>query len=401
MPMSSRSAAIRASSGNLVVTGAGSKVNLTGDAGGTLGAGFSVGAGGTGTMTVSAGAVLTIDAAATASVSGLTVGGSRTVGQGGVGMLTVTGAGSAINITGNDIRVQVGYENTALSGGGKPSTGTMNITDGAQVVLGANGKVSVGTTAGSAGTLNVTGAGSFLNAGAFLGVGQDSDDGPGGSGHLNVTDGGTVQASIIHIGQTGLVTGTGTIIGDVYNDGVINPGNSPGVLRITGKLETGDHGKIVLEVQDDGAGGFNLDKIVFEGPNAIENAKALQLNAIEFAFIDGTDPLATLGAVPSLLDIDNFFKVEEVVGGPLVDFTDALIADGVSGTAIAALFAGIDYSGTAGGGTQAVSFGAFDPVTGTTGGITVTTVDAPEPATLALLGVSLGGLAWARRRRAA
>ena len=64
--------------------------------------------------------------------------------------------------------------------------------------------------------------------------------GPRGIGALNVSNGGTVsvgEASELRIWDTGSLFGNGgTIIGDVFNAGLIAPGNSFGTLTIDGNL---------------------------------------------------------------------------------------------------------------------------------------------------------------------
>jgi T5SS/PEP-CTERM-associated repeat protein len=216
------------------VLGSGTTVNMVGDAEGALGGGFSVGSLGTGSMTVSGGAVVDIDASAG---GGATVGGSTVLGGGGTGSLTVAGAGSKIGIAGSAALLEVGVD---LTSGSAPSTGTVVIASGGQVVLDPAAAGSVGASPGSTGLLTVTGAGALLEAGAFLGIGINTDDTPGGTGTVTVAAEGTIKATDIHIGTGGTLTGSGgTVTGNVVNQGgTVSPGGSPGQLTVVGNYQS-------------------------------------------------------------------------------------------------------------------------------------------------------------------
>jgi T5SS/PEP-CTERM-associated repeat protein len=227
----------RAGSATLNVLGSGTTVNLVADAVGPGGGGFGVGANATGSMTVSNGAVVNVDRSAGVTSGGVFVGGSQTFGGGGNGSLTVSGAGSKIGMVGSTARLRVGIDPSA---GTAPSTGTVVIASGGEVVLDATAAASVGASPGSTGTLTVTGAGSLLDAGAFLGIGRDFDDTPGGTGTVIVAAEGTVKATDIHIGTGGTLAGSGgTVIGNVTNlGGTVAPGSSPGQLTIAGNYQS-------------------------------------------------------------------------------------------------------------------------------------------------------------------
>jgi T5SS/PEP-CTERM-associated repeat protein len=371
----------------------GATLNLSDDNGaGTVGAGFTVGRSGTGTATISNGAVLAINGTATNSPTGITVGGSST-GSGGNGTLTVTGAGTQINVTASAAAnggLQIGRDNTGTT----PTTGSMTISDGAVVTLAAGSNSSIGTTAGSSGALTITGAGSLLNAGSFLGIGRTQSNANGGTGLLNVTLGGTVQASTIHNGATGTISGSGTLIADTFiNDGTLNPGNSPGTLRLS-VADFQNNGTIVLEIQDLGGGNFITDVLVFD------DGFVPDLNQIEFAFLGGTDPNAA--ATQGILDIDNFLKIE-TAPGVIESITDALAGDPTLLQQFQEELAETSFTGSAGGGTQIVTFTGYDPNAGTVRDIVITPVptDVPEPATMLLFVSGLAGLEWLRRRRRA
>ena len=97
----------------------------------------------------------------------------------------------------------------------------------------------------------------------YIGVGalNGSD---AGVGTLLVQDTSTVTADQIEIGAKGFVGGTGTLIGNVVNRGVFSPGNSPGTLHVQGSFANQTGGRLVLEVESDGQGGFVTDQLVFD-----------------------------------------------------------------------------------------------------------------------------------------
>lgn len=245
-------------SGTLVIRGNGTVINLKSRPDDTFGAGMTAGRMGTGVTTISDGAIINVDGTGGTQRHTTNVGGSGT-GSGGTGTMTLTGAATRYNVTGASTALNIGRDDTETT----PSTGTLTIADGAQMNFPGAGRGSVGYSPGSTGTLHVTGTGSRLNMGAFLGVGRNIDDNPGGTGLLNVASGGVVQAVDISIGTTGTVTGDGTLDASVTNLGTLSPGNSPGVLTVTGDLTLSDSSVLVLEIAGTAPGAF--DRIVIGG----------------------------------------------------------------------------------------------------------------------------------------
>jgi T5SS/PEP-CTERM-associated repeat protein len=256
-------------SGILNITGAGTIVNLKSLPADQFGAGLTVARSGTGTANISAGAVVNVDGSGGAQRHSTNVGGSGTS-SGGNGTLNVTGAATRYNVTGASTSLVIGRDD---SNGSSPSHGNMTISDGAQVSFPSTGTGSVGHSPGSSGVLTVTGAGSRLNMGAFLGVGRDFDDNPGGTGTLNVGAGGVVQATAVHIGTSGTLAGNGSIDGTVTNDGVIMPGASPGTLSISGDLLLSDSSLLVIEIGGTAPGQY--DVITIGGALALDGTLRL------------------------------------------------------------------------------------------------------------------------------
>lgn len=151
-----------------------------------------------------------------------------------VGSVIVDGAGTIWNTS----DLYVGFE----------GSGTLEIVNGG-VVNSSNGYIAA--EPGSTGTATVADSGSQWTISGSLYVGGDSG-GSGGTGTL-ILDGGTVQASTVRIWETGEVRGSGTIIGNVINCGLLSPGIGPavpsfGTITIEGDYEQLMGGRLLIEI---------------------------------------------------------------------------------------------------------------------------------------------------------
>ena len=365
----------------LVGTGTGSTgaVNANGariELGGTVTAGvaagtggsFSVGrGGGVGTANFSNGAVLQISTA-TANAS-INAGGTGPA-PGGVGTINVL-SGSQLAVSGPVATLRVGGASSASAAG----IGTLNIAGAGSglYLAGTGARALIGAAAGTIGTVTV-GAGATLNASSLIGVAHDGTANTGGSGSL-IVNGVAAAASIVN-GTAGLIMGSGTLVGQVINHGLINPGNSPGSLVIDGSFSNADGGQLVLEVGSDGHVGFVTDHLVFTDSSTVD---LTGLN-VEFRFLAGVNPTAFQAS--GNFGVDHFFKVRAPDG------QDSALA----GTA----FGGVLFSASAQ--DFVISNFAFTAGSGASFGATL----VPEPAAWALWmlgGLALGG--WARHRPAA
>ena len=154
------------------------------------------------------------------------------------GIVTVTGQDSLLQSS----EIGVGF-------GGE---GEMLISDGGQALSEAGW---IGGEPGSSGVVTVTGQGSLWLNFADIYVGGSEID-PGGTGLLNITNGGIVEAGAVLIWPSGTLTGDGTVVASVINTGAIKPGNSIGTLTIDGDL-TMESGSI-YEVEVDNSGNSDL-----------------------------------------------------------------------------------------------------------------------------------------------
>jgi T5SS/PEP-CTERM-associated repeat protein len=277
--------------GTVIVTGAGSTLNVVGAD--TLFVGYT----GPGTMTVSEGGVVQDDygvlGAASGSVGQATVTGEGSewnhsadfvVGGWGSGQLAITAGGYVYNedayVGGFDV-VPLGVVPESLgtpdgtgavlvSGAGSEwangsnlfvgysGTGTLDVNDGGLVT---SYDSYIAYAAGSNGTVRVNGTGSLWDVDGILVVGGDWDS-TGGTGLLNVSNGGVVSVGdTLILRDTGTLAGDGTIEGNVAVSGTIAPGNSIGTLTVDGDVMFEPNSVYAVEI----AGGSSSDKLVATG----------------------------------------------------------------------------------------------------------------------------------------
>ncbi len=174
----------------------------------------------TGVMTVSDRAVVTL----TSSNNGVVTLGDDANSN---GTLTVTGAGSLVQSTGGTAEWWIGGS-IADSGG----TGTLNVLDGGQVT--STGRMVLGYIGGSTGIVAVDGSGSQIDAGGdYILVGFN------GVGNMDVTAGGVVDANRMFVADAPGSAGSQLDIdgaGSVVNiGGLLHVGDSTrGNVNVTG-----------------------------------------------------------------------------------------------------------------------------------------------------------------------
>lgn len=143
--------------------------------------------------------------------------------------------------------------------------GRVEVTNGGRISLvspSGHARALLANGAGTSASLTIAGAGSLLDAGQMLVAGYaetptDGTDpsGLGGSAALNVSDGGTLRAERIFLGQNVVLGGDGGVVdADLWNSGTIAPGSSPGVLEILGDLTLLPDSRVVIEIAGTSAG---------------------------------------------------------------------------------------------------------------------------------------------------
>ncbi len=217
------------STGTVTIDGANSSLENKGD--------VSIGYSGDGTMTISNGGSMTVDADI------IRVGRN----EGGVGTLTITDSGSTLTATNvADATIYVGY-------GG---TGTVNIQKTATMTVGGT---NIGGQDTGDGTLNIDGSGTTADLSTTV-VGDE------GAGTMNVTNTAAVTTDALTIGNA--ATGNGTL--NINTNAVVRAGDDTSVgeeegsqgevtvdgtgsaLNISGDLKVGASGDGTMTVSNNG-----------------------------------------------------------------------------------------------------------------------------------------------------
>jgi T5SS/PEP-CTERM-associated repeat protein len=325
--------------GTVNVIGTGATINLSGLAPNTTGgppgaldgANLAIGVRGLATMNVTDGGQVTVAPGSPVNgglSGGMVVGGSRSNPTGtGKGTVNVDGAGSSITFSAAN--GQAGFTQV-----GRDGTGVLNITNGGLVNDSAQTAAVVGRLAGSSGTVNVTGTGSTWNAGSFLGIGTDVDllngiaSGPGGTGVVNIANGGHLLANNIVNGAGGTITGGGgTITGDIENHGIIAAGNSPGIMTVNGNLTLATDGITQIElggvVFDSGASTYEYDRIEVSGNVTVDDGATFDVSYFGGFSASAGDFFDVLVAGAFVFSDMNSWNVSlpSLAGGLLWDFS--------------------------------------------------------------------------------
>ncbi len=234
----------------MVVSGAGSLVEIIGDSAGELPSGFTVGVTGNANLSVLAGGRIQVTDNSPGGFGSFSVGGNVLQGSmgtaAGTGTMLVSGAGSEV-----DIRSAHGSFRVGQASGG---TGTVNVEAGGRIKS-ASGMLA--ENVGSIGTMTIKGATSSVDlAGDSYGFGAFLVVGAAGTGTLNVVEGGTLS---IHASPTvpfgGMaIGGTRTqAAGESGGTGTVNVG-SGGRILVSGDSTT----HIKLGVHQGGSGVMNV-----------------------------------------------------------------------------------------------------------------------------------------------
>lgn len=362
-----------AAASNLII-GNGSTLRYTG-AGDTTNRLFTLSAGVTFIESSGTGAVVFTDTGAV-TLQGNNL--ARTIALGGTnaGNNTLAGsignAGSGVTILAkNDSGTWVLTGNNSYSGSTNINAGTLFIGNG-----GTTGSVA-SATINNFGALGFNRSDSWAYAGAIVGTGSVRQAGSGTTlltGTNLYTGGTTVSAGTLQLGDGGA---TGSLVGDVANDGIFtfNRNNAyvfAGQISGTGEVRqigsgttilTADHGYTggtaisagTLQIGNGGATGSILGDVANNGTLAFHRSNALGFDGM----ISGTGALRKLGAGTLTLTADNSYGgATTVEAGTLLINGDQSAATGLTTVNNGATLGG---SGTIGGDVFVANGGNLNP----------------------------------------
>jgi hypothetical protein len=165
------------------------------------------------------------------------------------------------------------------------------------------GWVRIGTAAGDNGTLQISSG----ELEAFEGV--DVGGVGAGAGTLHISASGKLVTPTVLVNSQGVLSGQGTIEGNVLNQGEVRPGTSPGTLTIDGDFVQGSNGELMIEV----ASAASFDRLV----------------ATDQLQVDGTLKVVLIGSSPAA---GNTFDILDwgSLGGTFADVDLPSLAPGLS-----------------------------------------------------------------------
>jgi autotransporter-associated beta strand protein len=244
------------------------------------------------------------------------------------GSTTALSPNSAFTV--NSILDLNGFSNTiaSLSGTGTVvNTGSSNAT----LTVGGNNVSSVFSGVledGPAATLALTkvGSGILTLAGANTYTGQTTVNG----GTLEV-DGSIASAETL-INSGGVLTGNGSIRGNVVNNGIVSPGNPTGTLTISGNYVQNSGGTLRIGVGGTGAGQFGL--LAVGGHATLGGTlQIVSLNGFNLGIGDKlTFVTATGGVSGTFSSVQNPFISNTAIAANLVLLPNAVEIEGTQGS---------------------------------------------------------------------
>jgi hypothetical protein len=105
----------------------------------------------------------------------------------------------------------------------------------------------------------------------------------------------------VFINETGRLTGSGIIMGSVVNNGVMSPGDSPGLLQIAGDLFQNPTGRLILEIESPD----QFDQLLIDGQVTFQGVLEILLGE-DFTFDPGLE-------LPLIVANDPNFEFDEVI----------------------------------------------------------------------------------------
>jgi hypothetical protein len=127
----------------------------------------------------------------------------------------------------------------------QPSKYDLAVIEDGSVVVDAVGQhagiLLIAPDAGNSATLSINSG--WLKAAEGVEVGSVA-----GEGTLIINSVGTLFAPLVTVGEQGELRGSGVIVGNVLNEGLVSPGNSPGTMNISGNFAQNSGGILKMEI---------------------------------------------------------------------------------------------------------------------------------------------------------
>lgn len=253
-------------------------------------------------------------------------GGATYVGGGGgsaFGGAVFVRAGGSLTIVDSTFN---GGQLTAGTGGTAISTTGANgqaAASGVYIMSGTALNYSVITTAGSitlADTIAGAGALEKLGDGALLLTGNNTYTGGTtvSAGRLAVNNG---LLGNVTVSTAGVLGGTGGITGDLFNQGIVAPGNSIGTLTLTGNYVQSAGSSLEIEINDAGQTDVLnvLGNVTLSGTVDVKAAPGAYANNASYTFLTYTGSLT--GTFSGITDDLAFFNAVMFQNGQNLGFT--------------------------------------------------------------------------------
>jgi len=185
------------------------------------------------------------------------------VGSGASGKLILTGANAFTGGTtiGNGAILQIGSN---AAGGGTTGSLTGNIANAGTLIVNRSNSVALAGSISGAGGFVQNGSGKTTLSGASTYTGATQVN----AGELAVN--GSLGATNVVVANGAILSGTGTIGGNVDVSGALNPGQSPGTMTVQGNLTLQASSVSNFELGEAGVvGGANNDLVIVNGALAL------------------------------------------------------------------------------------------------------------------------------------
>jgi hypothetical protein len=214
----------------------------------------------------------------------------------------------------------------------QPSKYDVAIVNSGNVVVDAVGQhagvLQIAPNNGNVATLSVNSG--WLKVAEELQVGSATGDGT-----LNIATAGTVFAPVVTVGASGELKGTGDIVGNVLNNGLVSPGTSPGTLDISGNFAQNAGGVLKMEISSISS----YDQLNIGG--ALMAGGTLDVDLLSFSPEAGNSfDLFTFAS-----SMGSFALDLPALGGGLEWFTDNLLTTGELSVVSASIVEDADFDG--------------------------------------------------------